>query len=106
MGSQDHRLVLWNLCIAFIALAIGGLIGLFQALEHAGISLYGLLPFLRSYYQGLSLHGVLNALVWTTFFICGFLIFTTTYSLKRSLASRSLGWGAFWLMGVGLLGGA
>ncbi|MEZ4608162.1 MAG: hypothetical protein R2865_15570 [Deinococcales bacterium] len=33
-----------------------------------GINLYGILkPLIRSYYQGLTIHGVLNAIVFTSF---------------------------------------
>jgi cytochrome c oxidase subunit 1 len=76
--------------------------GLFQALEHAGVNLYPhLSPFVQSYYHGLTMHGVLNVLVFTTFFISGFLPFVTVHSLQRSLASRRLTWGTFWLMLAG-----
>ncbi|HEC22059.1 MAG TPA: cytochrome C oxidase subunit I, partial [Chloroflexi bacterium] len=74
--KQERSLAFLFLIIAFVALSIGGLIGLFQALEHAQIDFYPLL-LIGSYYQGLTLHGVLNALTWTTFFISGFLMITT-----------------------------
>ena len=35
------------------------------------------MPIFSYYYQALTLHGVLNALVFTTFFIVGFSYFTT-----------------------------
>ncbi|MBI1846343.1 MAG: hypothetical protein HYR86_05150 [Candidatus Rokubacteria bacterium] len=54
--------------------------GLLQALEHAG-----------------------NALVWTTFFICGFLPLMTARALGRPLAGRGLAWLTFWLMVGGLV---
>src|SRR5690606_34074491 len=58
------------------ALLIGALLGPFQALNYGGINLYDdVLPFLRSYYQGLTLHGVLNVLVFTTFFNAGVLLY-------------------------------
>jgi cytochrome c oxidase subunit 1 len=62
-----------------------------------------LAPVIRSYYHSLSLHGVLNALVFTTFFICGFLPFMTSRALGRPLASPRLGWLTFWLMTAGLV---
>ena len=68
--AREERLTAWFVGIAIAAVALGILLGLLQALEHAGIDLYPYLtPFIHSYYQGLTLHGVLNALVWTTFFI-------------------------------------
>ena len=36
----------------------------------------------------LSVHGVLNVLVWTTFFICGFVPFISARALGMPLASR------------------
>lgn len=98
----ERRLSAWFLYVAVLALFAGASIGPFQALEHMGINLYSWMPFLKSYYQGLSLHGVLNVLVWTTFFICGFLLFATSAGLKRPLFSIRLGWVTFWLMIVGL----
>lgn len=101
MFAREDRLVRWHLLIAFIALAVGGLFGPLQALNRMGISLYPVLGI--SYYQGLTLHGVLVALVWTTFFICGFLIFVTVRSLNRSLVSLGAAWIAFWVMLVGVV---
>lgn len=100
----EHRLIVAYLTVALIALFVGVVTGFFQALEHAGINLYPKVsPLIQSYYHGLSLHGVMNVLVWTTFFISGFLIFVTVHALKTPLQSRALGWGAFGLMTVGLV---
>ncbi len=106
LSAAERKLVAWHLYVAILALAIGASLGPLQALEHAGVNLYGYLPFLKTYYQGLSLHGVLNVLVWTTFFICGFLLFVTAHGLRRPLYSLKLGWITFGLMVVGLLGAA
>ncbi len=101
---NENRLTTAYFIVALIALSIGLLMGLFQGLEHAGINLYpALSPIIKSYYQGLTLHGVLNVLVWTTFFICGFLTFVTVHRLNRPLADLRLGWFTFGLMTVGLL---
>jgi len=98
------RLTGWNIGIAIGALSIGAIFGVLQGLEHAGLDLYPLLrPVLQSYYQGLTLHGVLNALIWTTFFICGFFTFATVRSLKRPLRYPWLNTVALIVMGVGLL---
>ena len=92
------------LIVALIALLGGVVMGLFQGLDHAGINLYPrLVPLVQSYYQGLTIHGVLNVLVWTTFFISGFVPFVMVHSLERPLASGRLAWSAFWLMLAGLL---
>ena len=100
-----HRLAGWNIGIAISALSIGVTLGVFQGLEHAGINLYSwLIPLnIQSYYQGLTLHGVLNALVWTTFFIVGFFTYALVHSLNRPLRYPRLNQAALIIMGVGLL---
>ena len=85
-------------------MAIGAFIGILQGLEHAGLNLYPFLqPIIKTYYQGLSLHGVLNALVWTTFFICGYLTYVTVKSLNRPLRYPWIQWTGLGVMVVGLL---
>jgi cytochrome c oxidase subunit 1 len=102
--TPENRLAGEFLAVALIALFGGVLIGLFQALEHAGVNLYPwLAPVIKSYYHGLTVHGVLNVLVWTTFFICGFLPLVTARALGRPLASRPLARATFWLMVGGLV---
>ncbi|MBI2941109.1 MAG: b(o/a)3-type cytochrome-c oxidase subunit 1 [Chloroflexi bacterium] len=102
--SAVHRLTSAYLIVALLALLGANVPGLLQALDHAGLDLYpAAQPVLRSYYQGLTVHGVLNVLVWTTFFICGFLTFVTVYALRTPLASLRLAWATFWLMVVGLV---
>jgi cytochrome c oxidase subunit 1 len=101
--ASEQRLTGAYLIVALVALFFGVVTGLFQALSHAGINLYPYLaPLVASYYQGLTLHGVMNALVWTTFFICGFLPFIVTRALERPLAHQGLAWGTYWLMLAGL----
>jgi len=98
------RLTAAYLTVALLALLGGVLTGLAQALEHAGINVYpALAPAVQSYYHGLSMHGVLNVLVWTTFFICGFLPFVTVEALGTPLAAPRLAWFTFWLMLGGLI---
>jgi hypothetical protein len=58
---------------------------------------------IKSYYHGLSLHGVLNVLVWTTFCISGFLTFVMARVLGTPLQGMGLGWTAFGLMVGGLV---
>ena len=100
----EDRLTAAYLIVALLALFGGMVTGVFQALEHAGINLYPwITPVIKSYYHGLSVHGVLNVLVYTTFFICGFLQFITARALGMPLASRPLAWATFWLMTGGLV---
>jgi len=108
LGKSDlaivDRLTGWNIGIGIGALTVGLALGVMQGLEHAGINLYPFLqPVLKSYYQGLTIHGVLNALVWTTFFICGFFTFATVRSLNRPLAYPWVNQLALVLMAGGLL---
>jgi cytochrome c oxidase subunit 1 len=102
--STESRLAGAFVAIALVALFGGIVLGFVQALEHAGLNLYSALqPVVKSYYHGLTLHGVLNVLVFTTFFICGFVPFLAARALGRPLASRPLAWGTFWLMVAGLV---
>jgi cytochrome c oxidase subunit I len=99
-----HRLTSAYLIVALVSFAIANIPGILQALDHAGIDVYDhVQPFIHSYYQGLTIHGVMNVLVWTTFFICGFLSFVVVYALGRPLSNMQLAWGAFWLMTGGLV---
>lgn len=87
------------------ALFLGFLLGPLQALNYAGIDLYQYLP-LASYYQGLTLHGVLLALVFTTFFISGWLLYLPARELDMH-PNLALSWSAFGLMLLGtILAGA
>jgi cytochrome c oxidase subunit 1 len=102
--SAEGRLAGAYIGVALGALFLGTTLGVLQALEHAGINLYPwLAPVIRSYYHGLTLHGVLNVLVYTTFFICGFVPLMAARALGRPLVGRPLAWATFWLMLGGLL---
>lgn len=101
---EEKRFIGHHLLVAIIALSIGTLFGPLQAFEHAGLDIYPYIaPIIKSYYQGLSIHGVLNALVWTTFFITGFLNLTTIAGLGRSLRTPRMNKVGFWVMVVGLV---
>jgi len=102
--TLENRLAAYYIAVGLLALGIGGLMGVLQALQHSGINLYPYLyPVLASYYHGLTYHGVMMVLVWTTFFISGFLTFVAAHSLGRPLASPGLGKFTFGLMLAGLL---
>jgi cytochrome c oxidase subunit 1 len=105
--ARERKLTAIHIAVAFIALFAGSIFGPMQALEHMGINLYPLIePVIRSYYQGLTLHGVLNALVWTTWFITGFLTYATVRSLKRPLRYPWVSYVGLILMAAGLLAAA
>jgi len=89
-----------QLALALIGLALGGLMGLMQALDRVGIVIYkGLL--LQSYYQGLTIHGVLLAFLFTFGFGNAFVSLMAIRGFERPLASTFLVQGAFWTMLVG-----
>jgi cytochrome c oxidase subunit 1 len=114
ISKSDKAFIGWHIFFAVTALTIGSLFGPLQALQHAGIDLYPSLDFLfvhmgggaAAYYQGLTLHGVLNALIWTTFFITGFSTLAVIRGLKRDLAIPILNRVGFWMMVVGLVSAA
>ncbi len=103
-GDAEKRLTGAHLLVAHVALLGGIITGLLQGLEHAGVEFpLGSVDVLHTYYyQSVSVHGVLNVLVWTTFFICGFLPFISARAYGMPLASPGLGWLTFWLMAAGL----
>jgi len=92
------RLVLSNFWVAVTAFGLGSTMAVMQALARAGIEL----PFGTAslYYLSVTAHGVLLALVFTTFFIMaiGYLVVDTT--LGR-IAGQGWAWAGFWLAVVG-----
>ncbi len=101
VSRLDGKLVLAHMYFAFVALLIGGVAGLLQSMERSGrIELPGWL----NYYELLTAHGVLMALVFTTFFIIGFLYAGMSVTTGGELApgTRLMGWIGFLLMAVGV----
>ena len=97
---------LWSikrqLVLALIGLAIGGLRGLMQALDRVGIVVYTAM-LMQTYYRGLTIHGVLLALLFTFAFSNAFVSLVAIRGFERPLASTFLAQGAFWTMLVGTL---
>ena len=92
------RLVRLNFLVAFVALGIGGLFGMLQALHRTDT-----LRILSSpdYYTLLTGHGVLLALVFTTFFIAGLFTWGVSDSLGRELPGDWISWSWWTMMTVG-----
>ena len=104
MNTNERRFIGTQLTIALVALGVGVLFGPLQSLEHAHINLYPFLaPIINSYYQGLTLHGVLTALVFTTIFITGFHTFSIIKGLNSNLRWMNLAWAGLALIVVGLV---
>lgn len=93
------RLILVQLAVPMVLLIVGITGGLLQAVMRAGIiksdSAFGL-----EYYQGLTLHGIINAIVFTTFFAIAFGNGLVAYALKSKLNMKGA-WLSCILMLVG-----
>lgn len=101
LDAGEMRVFLY---LSFAMLALGGIFGTLQALDKMGVDLYRYLagPF-RSYYLGLTVHGVTIVLLFTTLFILGFFSFVTVHGLRRPLQSRALSRVSLWLMVGGVI---
>ncbi|MCZ8521013.1 b(o/a)3-type cytochrome-c oxidase subunit 1 [Paenibacillus mucilaginosus] len=97
---KDRSLILAHLGIAFLALFIGAIAGLLQGLQRTG---FLTLPPPIGYYQLLTAHGVMMALIFTTFFIIGFLYSGVSRTLGGAMTpgSRRSAWIGYWLMVIG-----
>ncbi|WP_135556908.1 b(o/a)3-type cytochrome-c oxidase subunit 1 [Paenibacillus cymbidii] len=101
--AQDGKLVLAYILFAYFALTLGGVAGLLQSVVRGGMYT---LPGGIGYYQLLTAHGVLMAIVFTTYFIIGFLYSGVSHQMGGKLLPtvRGMGWCGFALMtGGGLL---
>jgi cytochrome c oxidase subunit 1 len=92
------RLSLSYIWVAYIAFGLAALAGMMQGMVRGGIME---LPSWTNYYQILTAHGVLMALIFTTFFIVGFLYSGTARTTGGSLHGTALGFGwAGWVLMV------
>lgn len=98
ISKKEANLYMSFIYVAFISLFIGGLMGLLQVLVRSGSFT---LPWGIGYYQILTLHGVVLALVLTTFFILGFQYALMGKTVGISDKQRKVSWLAFWIMTVG-----
>jgi cytochrome c oxidase subunit I len=96
---SENRLILSHVYVATAALCVGAVFGLLQAFSRAD---WFKAPAWFDYYRMLTAHGVLMAIVFTTFFICGLATFMTYRAIKRE-RSLALGWTAFAVMLIGTL---
>lgn len=101
VDKRDGKLALAHMYVAFIALLLGGLAGLLQTLVRSGE--FTLPAGIKiGYYQILTVHGILLALILTTFFILGFQIAAVSKTAGPFTdKQRLIGWIGFWLMTVG-----
>lgn len=101
LPADQRRVLSWFVYLGFAALAAGVTNGLAQAVSYAGIDITGYFPFLKTYYQGLTMHGVANALVFTFAFGNAFLMLMTARGLNRALPG-ALVKASFWVMLAGV----
>jgi len=99
VSKSLKQVILLELGIPVTLLILGLYHGLMQTIYRAGILHQS--SFLKlEYYQGLTLHGVINALVLTTFFAVAFGHATMTFYLKKE-PNKFLTWLSCWLMILG-----
>lgn len=99
ISASLKRIILLELSIPTTLLILGIYHGLMQTIYRAGVLRQA--SFLKlEYYQGLTLHGVINALVLTTFFAVAFGHATMAFYMKKE-PNKRLTWLSFWIMTVG-----
>ncbi len=103
---QRERLMIGaHIITAMLALMTGIFMGPFQTFHRSPtfVQYFPNIPVFTYYYQAVTVHGVMNALFFTTFFIVGFSYFVVERSLQRPLKSVRMGWVAYVLMAIGLV---
>ena len=95
------RMILIELVFPSVLLILGIYHGLMQVLYRSGF-IHARKMFGLDYYQGLTLHGVVNAIVFTTFFAVAFGYAVVRFYLGRAL-HMTVAWLSFTLMIVGTL---
>jgi cytochrome c oxidase subunit 1 len=97
--AQGDLLVLAHIYTSTLVLGIGALFGMLQGFSRANLIV---MPAWFDYYRMLTAHGVMMALVFTTFFITGFFTYSTYRTIPR-VRSTTLGWIGYCVMLVGTL---
>ena len=92
-------MIYWELGIPLALLSIGIYHGLMQVIYRAGVLQDSSFAKL-DYYQGLTLHGVINAVVLTSFFAVAFGHAIMAFYLKKE-PNKTVGWISFWMMTIG-----
>lgn len=95
ISLEDARISKSYLSVAFIALLLGGFLGLLQGLNRAGVLQ---LPPWLNYYQVLTAHGILLVVVLSAFFTIGYFYAGLSHTLGGLLPKvRKMAWIGFWL---------
>ena len=101
--TASYRLASAHLVVSVAAFGLASLMGVLQAFSVADINIPGRAEDL--YYLSVTAHGVLMALVFTTFFIMGLGYALAEAQLGR-VVGRAAGWMAFWVALAGTAGAA
>jgi cytochrome c oxidase subunit 1 len=100
--TRANRLPYAHLWVAILAFGTAAAMALMQALSRASLDL----PYrsAKMYYLSVTAHGVLMALVFTTFFIMSFGYVVIQSALRQEVKGPGVAWAGFWtaLLGVGL----
>jgi cytochrome c oxidase subunit 1 len=99
ISKSLRRLIYWELGIPISLLTIGIYHGLMQTIYRSGVLHQSSFAHL-DYYQGLTLHGVINAIVLTSFFAVAFGHATIAYYFKAE-PNKKIAWLSFWMMTLG-----
>ncbi len=99
----SHRLAAAHIGVAVAAFGVASAMGVLQGLSIADVNF----PWRSEslYYLSVTAHGVLMALVFTTFFIMGLGYALAQATLGR-ITGRGAGWFAFWLAAIGSVAAA
>jgi cytochrome c oxidase subunit 1 len=100
--TRPNRLPLAHLWVAIVAFGAAAAMAMMQALSRANLELPWRSPGL--YYLSVTAHGVLMALVFTTFFIMALGYVIAGRTLERPVAAPGLAWAGFWIALAGTLG--
>lgn len=94
---RPDALSLAHMWVGFALFGVATLLGLYQLFERNGI----VRTSAAGYYGSMTLHGVVQAFVLTTFFILGFGYFVSSNALRRPIRWPGLAWAGFAAMLVG-----
>lgn len=101
VNEQDAKISKSYIFVAFMALLVGGILGLLQGLNRAGLLE---LPSWFNYYQVLTAHGILLVLVLTAFFTIGYFYAGMSHTLGGLLPKvRVMAWIGFSLKILGFV---
>ncbi|MEH7158294.1 cbb3-type cytochrome c oxidase subunit I [Neobacillus drentensis] len=101
ISKEDAVLTKSYIFVAFIALLLGGILGLIQGLNRAGLLE---LPSWINYYQVLTAHGLILVVVLTAFFTIGYFYASLSHTLGGLLPKvRKIAWVGFGLKIVGFV---